>query len=173
LQRRRPIRVKLFEAQFFKTDLETQDSPGDPWARMGSPIYNIDRNSRTAIVALMMAFPKSDPSESNGGDSRPHDREILFYNLPDLTNSIARYGSDIWEKDKKSGTQTQPWHHPLPRDMMQVAQVVEIKHYLEDTIEGMRVVVFITFGLLARPWGNNFTDSHIPGVWLNLMVIKA
>ncbi|KAF9544531.1 hypothetical protein EC957_011927 [Mortierella hygrophila] len=171
--RRRPLRVKLSEAQFFKTDLETQGSPGAPWVRMGSLIYNIDRDSHTAIAASMITRPKSVPSQSNGGDPRPHDHEILFYNLPDLTNPIARCGSDVWEKDIKTGTQAKPWHHPLPRDEMQVALVVEIKHYPEDTVGGMRVVVVIAFGQRTRPWVNNATDSHILGVWLMLKVIEV
>ncbi|KAF9113894.1 hypothetical protein BGX30_006783, partial [Mortierella sp. GBA39] len=171
--RRRPLRVKLSEAQFFKTDLETQDSPGDPWVRMGSPIYNIDRDSHTAIAASMITRQKSVLSQSNDSGPSPHDHEILFYNLPDLTNPIARCGSDVWEKDRKTGTQAQPWHHPFTRDMMQVAQVVEIKHYPEDTVGGMRVVVVIAFGQRARPWVNNATDSHILGVWLMLKVIEV
>ncbi|KAF9543782.1 hypothetical protein EC957_000477 [Mortierella hygrophila] len=140
---------------------------------MGSPIYNIDRESHTAIAASMITRPKSVPSRSNGGDPRPHDHEILLYNLPDLTNPIARCGSDIWEKDKKTGTQPQPWYHPFTHDMMQVAQVVEIKHYPDDTVGGMRVVVVIAFGQRARPWVNNATDSHILGVWLMLKVIEV
>ncbi|KAG0072530.1 hypothetical protein BGZ89_005398 [Linnemannia elongata] len=175
--RRRPLRVKLSEAQFFETDRETQDAPGAPWVRMGSPIYNIDRDSHTAIAASMITRPKSVPSKSNGGDPRPHDHEILFYSLPDLTNPIARCGSDVWEKDKKTNTQTQtgaqPWYHPFTRDMMQVAQVVEIKHYPDDIVGGMRVVVVIAFGQRARPWVNNATDSHILGVWLMLKVIEV
>ncbi|KAG9064446.1 hypothetical protein KI688_003636 [Linnemannia hyalina] len=171
--RRRPLRVKLSEAQFFKTDLETQDSSGSPWVRMGSPIYNIDRDSHTAITASMITRPKSVLSQSNGSDPRPHDHGILFYNFPDLTNPIARCGSDVWEKDMKTGTQAQPWHHSFTRNMMQVAQVVEIKHYPEDTVGGMRVVVVIAFEQRARPWVNNATDSHILGVWLMLKVIKV
>ncbi|KAF9153545.1 hypothetical protein BG015_003181 [Linnemannia schmuckeri] len=144
--RRRPLRVKLSEAQYFETDPETLAAAGAQW---------------------------SVPSKSNGGDPRPHDHEILFYNLPDLTNPIARCGSDVWEKDKKTGSQAQPWYHPFTRDMMQVAQVVEIKHYPEDTVGGMRVVVVIAFGQRARPWVNNATDSHILGVWLMLKVIEV
>ncbi|KAF9119219.1 hypothetical protein BGX30_004010, partial [Mortierella sp. GBA39] len=170
--RRRPLRVRLSEARFFKTDLETQNAPGAPWVRMGSPIYNIDQHSHTAIAASMITRPKSVPSRSNGGDPRPHDHEILLYNLPDLTDPIARCGSDVWEKDKTTGSQAQPWYHPFTHDMMQVAQVVEIKHYPEDTVGGMRVVVVIAFGQRARPWVNNATDSHILGVWLMLKVIE-
>ncbi|KAG0285564.1 hypothetical protein BGZ96_010197 [Linnemannia gamsii] len=174
--RRRPLRVKLSEGQFFETDKETRDAVGPQWVRMGSPIYNIDRDSHTAIAASMITRPKSVPSKISGGDPRPHDHEILFYNLPDLTNPIARCGSDVWEKDKKGGSQAgpqaQPWYHPFTRDMMQVAQVVEIKHYPDDIDGGMRVVVVIAFGQRARPWVNNATDSHILGVWLMLKVIE-
>jgi hypothetical protein len=169
---RRPLRVQLSEAQYFETDKETQDAVGPKWVRMGSPIYNIDRDSHTAIAASMITRPKPVPSRNNGGDPRPHDHEILFYNLPDLTNPIARCGSDVWEKDKNGGPQAQPWYHPFTRDMMQVAQVVEIKHYPDDTDGGMRVVIVIAFGQRARPWVNNATDSHILGVWLMLKVVE-
>ncbi|KAG0046382.1 hypothetical protein BGZ90_008196, partial [Linnemannia elongata] len=74
-------------------------------------------------------------SWSIGGDPRPHDHKILFNNLADLTNPIARCGSDIWEKNKKTATQAQPWYHPFTRDRMQVAQVGEIKHYPEDSFK--------------------------------------
>ncbi|KAH7049576.1 hypothetical protein BKA57DRAFT_528816 [Linnemannia elongata] len=170
--RRRPLRVELSEAQFFETDRETQDAPGDPWVRMGSPVYNIDRDSQTAIAASMITRPKSAPSNSNGDDSRPHDHELLFYNLPDLTNPIARCGSDVWEKDQKTGAHVQPWYYPFIRNHMQVAQVVEIKHYPEDTVGGMRVVVVIAFGQRARSWINNDTDLHLLEVWLMLKVIE-
>ncbi|KAG0059738.1 hypothetical protein BGZ90_004345 [Linnemannia elongata] len=140
---------------------------------MGSPIYKIDRDSYTAIAASMITRPKSVPSKSNGDDPRPHDHEILFYNLPDLTNPIARCGSDVWEKDKKTGTQGLPWYHPFTRDMIQVAQVVEIKHYPEDTLGGMRVVFVIAFGQRVRPLTNSVADSHILGVWLMLKVIEV
>ncbi|KAF9334855.1 hypothetical protein BGZ91_010698, partial [Linnemannia elongata] len=147
VDRHHPLRVKLSEAQVFETDQDTQNAPGTPWVwvRMGSPIYNIDRDSQTAIAASMITRPKSVPFKRNGGDPRLHDHELLFYNLPDLTNPIARCGSDVWEKDKKTATQAQPWYHPFTRDRMQVAQVVEIKHYPEDTLGGMRVVVVIAF----------------------------
>ncbi|KAK3814865.1 MAG: hypothetical protein JOS17DRAFT_423293 [Linnemannia elongata] len=170
---RRPLRVKLSEAQFFETDPETQDTPGTPWVRTGSPIYNIDRDSQTAFAASMITRPKSVPSKNNGGDPRPHDHEILFYNLPDLTNPIARCGSDVWEKDIKTGSQALPWYHPFTHDMMQVAQVVEIKHYPEDTVGGMRVVVVIAFGQRGRPWVNKDTDSHILGHWLILKIVEV
>ncbi|KAF9278370.1 hypothetical protein BGZ88_000598, partial [Linnemannia elongata] len=173
VDRHHPLRVTLSEAQVFETDQDTQNAPGTPWVRMGSPIYNIDRDSQTAIAASMITRPKSVPFKRNGGDPRPHDHELLFYNLPDLTNPIARCGSDVWEKDKKTTTQAQPWYHPFTRDRMQVAQVVEIKHYPEDTLGGMRVVVVIAFGQRARPWVNDTTDSHILGTWLMLKVIEV
>ncbi|KAF9126046.1 hypothetical protein BGW39_006964 [Mortierella sp. 14UC] len=171
--RRRPLMVKLSEAQVFETDLETQNAEGAQWVRMGSPNYNIDRETRTVVAASMITRPKSVPSKSVGGDPRPHDHEILFYNLPDLTNPIARCGSEIWEKDKKANPPL-PWYHPFTRDMMQVAQVVEIKHYPKTVVMGnMRVVIVIAFGQRARPLVNNATDSHILGVWLMLKVIEV
>ncbi|KAK3831509.1 MAG: hypothetical protein J3R72DRAFT_455028, partial [Linnemannia gamsii] len=170
--RRRPLKVMLSEAQVFETDLETKNSEGPLWVRMGSPNYNIDRETGTVVAASMITRPKSVPSKSVGGDPRPHDHEILFYNLPDLTNPIARCGSEIWEMDKK-GTAL-PWYHPFTRDMMQVAQVVEIKHYPKTIEKGnMRVVIVIAFGQRARPLVNNATDSHILGVWLMLKVIEV
>ncbi|KAK5801585.1 hypothetical protein F5H01DRAFT_372119 [Linnemannia elongata] len=162
--RHRPLRVELSEAQFFKTDRETQDTPGTPWVRMGSPIYNIDRDSQTAIAASMITRPKSVPPKRNGGDPRPHDHEILFYNLPDLTNPIARCGSDVWEKNKTTGTQALP---------DEVAQVVAIKHYPEDTVGGMRVIFVIAIGQRARSWVNIIADSHILGNWMMLKVIEV
>ncbi|OAQ22722.1 hypothetical protein K457DRAFT_25754 [Linnemannia elongata AG-77] len=77
-----------------------------------------------------------------------------------------------WEKDQKTDSQHQPWYHPFTCDQMQVAQVVEIKHYPENTIGGMRVVVVIAFGQRAHPWVNNATASHLPGVWLMPKVIE-
>ncbi|OAQ27478.1 hypothetical protein K457DRAFT_21358 [Linnemannia elongata AG-77] len=171
--RRRPLRVELSEAQFFKTDRETQDTPGAPWVRMGSPIYNIDRDSQTAIAASMITRPKSVPSKSNGGDPRPHDHEILFYNLPDLTNPIARCGSDVWEMDQKTDTQALPWYHPFTRDQMQVVRVVAIKHYPEDTVGGMRVIFVIAIGHRARTWVNITIDSHFLSTWMMLKVIEV
>ncbi|KAF9100799.1 hypothetical protein BGX29_006247 [Mortierella sp. GBA35] len=171
--RRRPFKVLLSEAQDFPTDPETKGVVGAPWVRMGSPIYNIDRDSRSVIAASMLTRPQSVPSNPNGGDPRPHDHEILFYSLPDLTNPIARCGSDVWEKDKKTSPRPQPWYHPFTRDMMQVAQVVEIKHFPKDIVDNkMRVIVVIAFGQRARPLVNSVTDSHILGVWLMLKVIE-
>ncbi|KAF9272687.1 hypothetical protein BGZ88_004499 [Linnemannia elongata] len=171
--RRRPLRVKLSEAQVFETDRETQDAPGAPWVRMGSPIYNIDQDSQTAIAASMITRPKSVPSNSNGDDSRPHDHELLFYNLPDLTNPVARCGSDVWEKDQKTNTQAQPWYHPFTCDQVLVVKVVEIKHYPEDTVGGMRVVFVIAIGERVRPWDESAIDSNICGARLMLKVIEV
>ncbi|OAQ22723.1 hypothetical protein K457DRAFT_25755 [Linnemannia elongata AG-77] len=156
---RRPLRVELSEAQFFETDRETQDAPGAPWVRMGSPIYNIDRDSQTAIAASMITRPKSVPSNSNGDDPRPHDHELLFYNLPDQTNPIARCGSDVWEKDQKTDTQALPWYHPFTCD--------------QDTVGGMRVVFVIAIGECARPWDENTIDSNSFGARLMLKVIEV
>ncbi|KAF9905220.1 hypothetical protein EC991_001923 [Linnemannia zychae] len=169
-----PLQVKLSEAQVFKTDEETRNAEGAPWVRMGSPNYNIDRETRTVIAASMITRPKSVSASNSagGGDTRPHEHEILFYNLPDLTNPIARCGSEVWEKDKANTSL--PWYHPFTRDMMQVAQVVEIKHYPKTVVLGnMRVVIVIAFGQRARPLVNNTPDSHILGVWLMLKVIEV
>jgi hypothetical protein len=58
--------------------------------------------------------------------------------------------------------------------MMQVAQVVEIKHYPKTVVMGsMRVVIVIAFGQRARPLVNNATDSHILRDWLMLKVIEV
>ncbi|KAK3843759.1 MAG: hypothetical protein J3R72DRAFT_419991 [Linnemannia gamsii] len=94
----------------------------------------------------MITGPKSVPSKSPGGDPHPHDHEIPFYNLSDLTNPIARCGSNISEKN--NGDSALPWHHPFTHDTMQVAQVVEIKHY-PKTIEKccICVAIVIAFGL--------------------------
>ncbi|KAG0280040.1 hypothetical protein BGZ95_011484 [Linnemannia exigua] len=171
--KRRPLKVMLSEAREFETDPETKNAEGAQWVRMGSPNYNIDRETRTVVAASMITRPKTVPSKSSGGDPRPHDHEILFYNLPDLTHPIARCGSDIWEMNKK-GEAALPWYHPFTRDMMQVAQVVEIKHYPKTIERGnMRVVIVIAFGQRARPLVNNATDSHILGVWLMLKVIEV
>ncbi|KAF9122056.1 hypothetical protein BGX30_002236 [Mortierella sp. GBA39] len=170
--RRRPLMVKLSEARIFETDKETQNAEGAQWVRMSSPIYNIDRKTRTTVAASMITRPMSVPSKSVGSDPRPHEHEILFYSLPDLTNPIARCGSEIWEMDKANTSD--PWFHPFTRDMMQVAQVVEIKHYPKTVVAGnMRVVIVIAFGQRAQPLINNATASHIIGVWLMLKVIEV
>ncbi|KAG0272325.1 hypothetical protein BGZ95_011926 [Linnemannia exigua] len=154
-------------------DQETKTTKGAQWMRIGSPIYNIDRETRTVVTSEMITRPKSVPSKSVGGDPLLHDHEILIYNPVDLTSPIARCGSEIWQKDKK-GDPVQPWYHPFTLDMMQVAQVVKIKHYPKTIEKGnMRVVVCIAFGQRAHPLVNNATDSHILGVWLMIKVIEV
>ncbi|KAG0373285.1 hypothetical protein BGX24_011899 [Mortierella sp. AD032] len=140
---------------------------------MESPVYHFDHDTHSVIAALMVIRPKSAPSKSNNGDPCPHDHEIRLYSQYDMTNPIARCGSDVWEKDNKTFPFPQPWFHPFTRDMLQVAQVVEIKHYPRDVIKGnMRVVIVIAFGRRAHPPVNNPTDSPILGVWLMLKVIE-
>ncbi|KAG0258482.1 hypothetical protein BGZ95_004942 [Linnemannia exigua] len=140
---------------------------------MGSPVYHFDHDTHSVIAASMVICPKSAPSKSNGDDSCPHDQEIMFFSHHDMTNPIARCGSDVWEKDNKTFPQPQPWFHPFTRDMLQVAQVVEIKHYPRDVIKGnMRVIIVIAFGRRAHPPVNNPTGAHILGVWLMLKVIE-
>ncbi|KAK3839006.1 MAG: hypothetical protein J3R72DRAFT_492678 [Linnemannia gamsii] len=88
------------------------------------------------------------------------------------TNPIARCGSDIWEKNLANSSL--PWFHPSDRDCMQVAEVVEIKHYPKTIVAGnMRVVIVIAFGPRARPLINYATASHTIGLWLMLKVIEV
>lgn len=71
------------------------------WSNISPPVYYIDRDPCTAIAASMIRCPKFVASKGNGGDSRSHNYEGLFYNLPYLTHSIARCNSNVWEKNKK------------------------------------------------------------------------
>ncbi|KAG0368914.1 hypothetical protein BGX24_002656 [Mortierella sp. AD032] len=57
--------------------------------------------------------------------------------------------------------------------MMQVAQMVEIKHYTKTIEKGnIRVVIVIAFGPRADPPVNNPTDFYSLGEWLMLKVIE-
>ncbi|KAF9130987.1 hypothetical protein BGW39_002399 [Mortierella sp. 14UC] len=150
--------------------METQNTEGARWVRMGAPTCNIDRESRTAIAASMITRPKPVHSKSIGGGPRPHDHEILLYDRSDLTYPIACCGNEIWEKDRNEGPQPMPWHHPFPRDAMQVVQVVEIKHYRETIVMGeMLVVIVVAFGQRTSPPVNNATDTR----WLMVKVIEV
>ncbi|KAF9148649.1 hypothetical protein BG015_009606 [Linnemannia schmuckeri] len=73
--RRRPLKAKLSEAQCFETDPETLAATGVQWVRMGSPIYNIDRDSYTVIADSRITRPKSVPPRTTVAtpSSRPRD----------------------------------------------------------------------------------------------------
>ncbi|KAF9932142.1 hypothetical protein FBU30_008829 [Linnemannia zychae] len=160
------LRVCLEESQIFDSDPETRGVKDSPWIRMASPIYHIDSDHKTIIAASMITRPKT--VDKNDG-SRPHDHEVLIYNPPDITNPIARCGSDVWEMDNKG----QPWYQPFMRDMLQVAQIVEIKHFPGDVNnDGMRIIIVVAFGQRARPLEGNAADAHILGVWLMLKIIE-
>ncbi|KAF9912975.1 hypothetical protein EC991_007589 [Linnemannia zychae] len=121
---------------------------------------------------MMFSHPKAAPfmSNSGGGGHEKHDHEILFYKLPDLTNPIARCGSDVWEQDKKTHPEPQPWFHPFTRDMLQVAQIVEIKHFPRNIVQGnMRVIIVIAFGRRAH---SATANSQALKVWSMLKVIE-
>ncbi|KAF9118200.1 hypothetical protein BGW39_001385 [Mortierella sp. 14UC] len=141
---------------------------------MGSPVCHIDYDSHSIIAASMISRPKSAPSMSNSSGPFSHDHEILFYCPPDWTNPIARCGSDVWEKDKKTHPEPQPWFHPFTRDMLQVAQIVDIKHYPRIMEKGkIRVIIVIAFGQRAHPTINTPTaNSQSLKVWSMLKVIE-
>ncbi|KAK3831168.1 MAG: hypothetical protein J3R72DRAFT_527781 [Linnemannia gamsii] len=77
---RRSLEAMLLEGA---RDRETKNARGALWLRTDSSNYNTGRETR--VSASMIICPKSVPSKNVGGDRRPQDHEILFYNL-DLTN---------------------------------------------------------------------------------------
>lgn len=166
---RLPLRVLLSESQQFPQDL---DSESHTWVHTVSPTYSIDNESNTAIAASMTTRPVTS-FKSFGTDPRPHEHRILFYNLPDLSRPIAVCERHIWEQDYTSNSTKFPWHHPFTRDMMQVAQVVAIKHFPKHVKKGkFRLIIVIAFGQRSRPLLRQTNLSHALSIWLLLKVIE-
>lgn len=165
---RRSLQILLYESQHFPQNL---DSEPYTWSHTVSPTYSFDTKSNTAITASMITRPVN--PKNFGIDPRPHEHRILFYSLPDLSKPIAICDRHIWEQDYTANSTVFPWHHPFTRDMMQVAQVVAIKHFPEHVKRGkFRLIVVIAFGQRSRPILRQTNLSHALSIWLLLKVIE-
>ncbi|ORZ28210.1 hypothetical protein BCR41DRAFT_391678 [Lobosporangium transversale] len=156
------LRVLLNEAQVFHSDTTTTNGK---WRRIGSPVYNIHYPSDSIISASMLMRPTA-----TGGDCL-QDRQILLYQLPDLTNPIAVCGSEYWTGDLDQGNK---WYHDLPRDQVTVCQIMDIRHYPEQIINRkMRVVMIVAFGENSqRHPQDTAEESYVLDIWRLLKVIE-
>ncbi|KAF9940598.1 hypothetical protein BGZ67_007236 [Mortierella alpina] len=164
------FRVQLDEAYAFPSDPATT---ANEWRRIGSPVYHIDEASNTTIAASMLArFGRATPcpDSSVGEASGLGDRQILLYNLPDLTNPLAVCGSEFWTGDRDNGDR---WYAPFEEGLLQVVQVVDIKHYPETVLDNqMRVVVVLAFGENAGPLTQDANEMQILDVWRLVKIIE-
>ncbi|KAF9900481.1 hypothetical protein BX616_002579, partial [Lobosporangium transversale] len=117
------------------------------------------------ISASMLMRPTA-----TGGDCL-QDRQILLYQLPDLTNPIAVCGSEYWTGDLDQGNK---WYHDLPRDQVTVCQIMDIRHYPEQIINRkMRVVMIVAFGENSqRHPQDTAEESYVLDIWRLLKVIE-
>ncbi|KAF9287907.1 hypothetical protein BGZ68_001112 [Mortierella alpina] len=163
------FRVQLDEAYAFPSDPATT---ANEWRRIGSPVYHIDDASNTTIAASMLArfgrAPCPDSSVGEAGDLG--DRQILLYNLPDLTHPLAICGREFWTGDRDNGDR---WYAPFEEGLLQVVQVVDIKHYPETVVDNqMRVVVVLAFGENAGPLTQDANEMQILDVWRLVKIIE-
>ncbi|KAF9959889.1 hypothetical protein BGZ72_008541 [Mortierella alpina] len=164
------FRVQLDEAYAFPSDPATT---ANEWRRIGSPVYHIDDESNTTIAASMLArfgraTPCNDPSVGEAGDLG--DRQILLYNLPDLTHPLAVCGREFWTGDRDNGDR---WFAPFEEGLLQVVQVVDIKHYPQTVVDNeMRVVVVLAFGENAGPLTQDANEMQILDVWRLVKIIE-
>ncbi|CAO3574534.1 unnamed protein product [Mortierella alpina] len=164
------FRVQLEEAYAFPSDPATT---ANEWRRIGSPVYHIDDASNTTIAASMLArFSRSTP----GADSPAAvvgdlgDRQILLYSLPDLTHPLAICGREFWTGDRDNGDR---WYAPFEEGLLQVVQVVDIKHYPETVVDNqMRVVIVLAFGENAGPLTQDANEMQILDVWRLVKIIE-
>ncbi|KAG0362968.1 hypothetical protein BC939DRAFT_68624 [Gamsiella multidivaricata] len=178
------LRILLNEARYFpsndttlhedwhRTGASSNHSDNEKcdidWRRTGSPVYHIDYESNTIISAsmLMRSVASTPPAVADP----LFDRQILLYILPDLTHPIAVCGSEFWTAEREGG---RPWHHPFEAAHMQVAQVMDIRHYPDTIVNGhMRVVMVLAFGENARPVAEDQSDTQILDIWLIVRVIE-
>ncbi|KAF9562713.1 hypothetical protein EC968_005163 [Mortierella alpina] len=166
------FRVQLNEAYAFPSDPTTTTNE---WRRIGSPVYHIDNVSNTTIAASMLAsFGRATPCPDapvGGGETGDlGDRQILLYNLPDLTHPLAICGKEFWTGDRDNGDR---WYAPFEEGLLQVVQVVDIKHYPETVVDNqMRVVIVLAFGENAGPLTQDASEMQILDVWRLVKIIE-
>ncbi|KAF9188229.1 hypothetical protein BGZ50_001468 [Haplosporangium sp. Z 11] len=174
------LRIPLVSAQNFPSDTATAE--GD-FRRIASPIYNIDSASNTTIAASMVTRSRARPTTTTEtatptpipleeGDT---DRQILLYLLPDLTNPLAKCGSEFWTAPGHNSSVS--WHHPIPAELTQIAQIIDVKHYpisaSQPNAREMRVVIVMAFGENAAPLTQDGNELQILDIWRLIRVIEV
>ncbi|KAF9901975.1 hypothetical protein EC991_005437 [Linnemannia zychae] len=131
-----PLLVTLSAVQVFKTGEEAQNAE----CSVGTHGRGTAVTTERPALSIAASMSKSVLSKSaSSGNTRPHEHEILFYNLPDLTTSTVRCGDETKKKDK-----TNTASHPCY--MVQLAQAVEIMHYPWTVVLGNMNIDYINPG---------------------------